>query len=207
MKKMCPIQINVIKPDAIQTDNIAQLLALAFENGSGLSQICKAKDQELRLRLQFLFRASIAMQVATNQPILAVIKDAQVIGVAVFQEPESYFPLWEKIRWLLQVILGVSPLVAWRIWDNLRILEQYHPPEPHYYLSLLGIHPLFHGKGYARPLLDALHSRSKTHPLSTGVYLETANPINVPLYEHFDYQITEKLKINGIETFIMFRPN
>ncbi|AFZ28429.1 acetyltransferase (plasmid) [Cylindrospermum stagnale PCC 7417] len=204
---MSSTQVDIIKPDAAQVDKIAQLLALAFENSAVLSQICQAKGKELRRRLHLLFRARIAMQVAANQPMLGVIKDAQVISVAVFQEPGSYFPVWEQIRCLLQVIFGISPLVAWRIWRNLIILERYHPSEPHYYLTPLGVHPDFQGKGYARTLLEALHARSEAHPLSTGVYLDTGNPRIVSFYERFGYHTTAQLKINNMETFMMFRPN
>jgi len=204
---MTSTRVDIIKPDAAQIENIAQLLALAFDNGDGHSQIFKAKGKELRRRLHLVFRAGIAMQVAANQPILGVIKDAQVIGVAVFQEPGSYFPVWEQIRWLLQVIFGVSPLVAWRIWRNLSISERYDPLEPHYYLTLLGVPPDFQGRGYARTLLEAVHACSEAHPLSTGVYVETGNPRNVSFYEHFGYHTTAQLNINSMETFIMFRPN
>ncbi|MFB2876868.1 GNAT family N-acetyltransferase [Floridanema aerugineum] len=203
------MQINLIKPDETQINKIAEFLAMAFEDSSGLSQICKtkAKGKKVLTSLYLLFRATITMQVAAKQPILAVIKDSQVIAVAVFQEPENHLPIREQIRWLRQVIFGISPFVAWNILDNLRLLAPYHPQEPHYYLSLLGVHPLFQGKGYARPLLDTLHALSKTHSLSTGIYLETANPYNVTLYQHFGYYTTNKLNINGIDTFTMFRPN
>jgi ribosomal protein S18 acetylase RimI-like enzyme len=204
---MSSTQVELIKPDAAQIENIAQLLALAFDNGSGLSQICKAKGKELRRRLHLLFRSRIAMQVAANQPMLGVINDERVIGVAVFQEPGSNFTVWEQIPCLLQVIFGISPLVAWRIWRNLIILERYHPSEPHYYLTPLGVHPDFQGKGYARTLLEALHARSEAHPLSTGVYLDTGNPRIVSFYERFGYHTTAQLKINNMETFMMFRPN
>ena len=113
----------------------------AAENGSGLSQICNAQGEELRRRLRFLFRAGYTLQAAANQPLLRVTKDAQVAGVAVIQEPESCFPLWTQIQWLLQVSVGVSPFVAWRLWQNMRILERHHPPEPHSYLVFLGVHP------------------------------------------------------------------
>lgn len=193
--------------EGYQVDEIAQLLALAFENGSGLSQICHAEGEELRRRLRFLFRAGYSLQKAVNQPLLSVAKDAQVAGVAVIQEPETCFPLWTQMQWLLQVSFGVSPFVAWRLWQNMRILERYHPLEPHYYLVFLGVHPQFQGKGYARALLDAVHARSEAHPISTGVYLETANPRNVPFYQYFGYDLKTQVKIKGVENFIMFRPN
>jgi ribosomal protein S18 acetylase RimI-like enzyme len=193
--------------DAAQVDEIAQLLTLAFENGSGLSQICHAQGKELRRRLRFLFRAGFALQEAANQPILTITENTQVTGVAVIQEPESHFPVWMQIRWLLQVSLNVSPSVAWHLWQSLRILERHHPPEPHYYLIFLGVHPNFQGRGYARTLLNALHTRSEAHPLSTGVYLETANPQNVEFYQYFGYYLKTQVNINGLENFIMFRPN
>jgi hypothetical protein len=143
---MTPHQAHAHKLDASQVDEIAQLLALAFENGSGLSQICNAEGEELHRRLHLLFRAGLALQAAANQLVLSVTQDDLVTGVAVMQEPESCFPLWAQIHWLLQVSFGISPVVAWHLWQSLRILERHHPPEPHYYLMLLGVHPNFQRK-------------------------------------------------------------
>ncbi len=190
-----------------QVDEIAQLLTLTFEKDSGISQICNAEGEELHRRLRFLFRTVLTIQATANQRMLSVAHDERVIGVAVIQEPESYFPVWAQIQGLLQVSLGISPVVAWHIWQNLRILEQYHPPEPHYYLLYLGVHPTFQGRGYARTLLDSLHAFSEAHPISKGVYLETVKPQNVTLYEYFGYHLKAQVNIKGMESFIMFRPN
>jgi ribosomal protein S18 acetylase RimI-like enzyme len=204
---MHPHQTHAHKLNASQVDEIIQLLALAFENGSGLSKICNAEGEELHRRLHLLFRAGLALQEAANQVVLSVTQDDLVTGVAVMQEPESCFPLWAQIHWLLQVSFGINPLVAWHLWQSLRILEQHHPSEPHYYLMLLGVHPNFQKKGYARALLEALHARSEAHPTSIGVYLETGNPQNVAFYKYFGYHIKAQVNINGVENFIMFRPN
>ncbi len=204
---MPPHQAHAHKLETSQVDEIAQLLVGAFENGSGLSQICHAEGEELQRRLRFLFRAGLAMQATANQVVLSVTQDERVVGVAVMQEPESHFPLWAQIRWLLQMSFGISPVVAWHLWQSLRILERHHPPEPHYYLMLLGVHPNFQRKGYARALLEVLHARSEAHPTSIGVYLETANPQNVALYKYFGYHLKAQVNINGVENFIMFRPN
>ena len=200
-------QANIHLLNAFQLDEIAQLLTLAFKTGSGLSQICHAKGEELHRRLRFLFQTVLPIQAAANQPMLSVTKEAQVTGVAVIQEPESNIPLALQLQGFLKVSLGVSPIVAWHLWQNMRILEQFHPSEPHYYLIFLGIHPNFQGRGYARILLDTLHARSESHPLSKGVYLETSNPHNVSFYKYFGYQLITQVNIKGVETFVMFRPN
>jgi len=88
---MNPHEAHAHKLNASQVDEIAQLLALAFENGSGLSQICNAEGEELHRRLHLLFRAGLALQAAANQVVLSVTQDDLVTGVAVMQEPESAF--------------------------------------------------------------------------------------------------------------------
>ncbi|NEQ22680.1 MAG: hypothetical protein F6K28_26565 [Microcoleus sp. SIO2G3] len=105
---MSPYQANTHKLDASQVDEIAQLLALAFENGSGLSQICNAEGEKLHRRLYLMFRAGLALQAAANQLVLSVTQDDLVTGVAVMQEPESCFLLWAQIHWLLQVSWGIA---------------------------------------------------------------------------------------------------
>lgn len=202
-----PPQRYAHKLEDSQVDEIAQLLALAFENGSGLSKICNAEGEELNRRLRLVFRTVLAIQAAANQQVLSVTQDAQVTGVAVIQEPENHVPVCVRIRGLLQVKLGVSPVVAWHLWQSIRILEPYHPREPHHYLMFLGVHPNFQRQGYARTLLEALHARSEQHPLSTGVYLETANPKNVVFYKYFGYHLTAQVAIGGVENYIMFRPS
>ena len=172
-----------------------------------LAKASNAEGEELHRRLHLLFRAGLALQVAAKQVVLSVRQDDLVTGVAVMQEPESGFPLWAQIHWLLQVSFGISPVVAWHLWQSLRILERHHPSEPHYYLMLLGVHPNFQKKGYAHALLEALHARSEAHPTSIGVYLETAKEQNVAFYKYFGYHVKTQVNINGVENFLIFRPN
>jgi ribosomal protein S18 acetylase RimI-like enzyme len=72
---------------------------------------------------------------------------------------------------------------------------------------LLGVHPNFQNKGYARALLETLHARSEAHPTSIAVYLETAKEQNVAFYKYFGYHLITQVNINGMKNFIMFRPN
>jgi hypothetical protein len=71
-----PHKVNTHNLDASQIDEIAQLLALAFQKGSGLSQICNAEGEELHHRLRFLFQIVLATPAATNQLVLSIKKDA-----------------------------------------------------------------------------------------------------------------------------------
>jgi ribosomal protein S18 acetylase RimI-like enzyme len=87
----------------------------------------------------------------------------------------------------------------------MRIAERERPPEPHLYLPILAVHPEFQGSGHGRALLEAVHDRSKRHPHSTGVCLETENPNNVPFYEHLGYRVIARNTLADIEIATLFR--
>lgn len=74
--------------------------------------------------------------------------------------------------------------------DLFAVLEQmghYHPSEPHWYLSILGVDPTQQGKGYGSALLQyQLQQCDRDHQLA---YLESSNPKNIPLYEQHGFQV------------------
>jgi ribosomal protein S18 acetylase RimI-like enzyme len=66
-------------------------------------------------------------------------------------------------------------------------MDSYHPKEPHWYLPLLGVDPLYHGKGYGSTLLQ--HALVKCDQDNTYAYLESSNPRNIPLYERHGFEL------------------
>ena len=63
------------------------------------------------------------------------------------------------------------------------------------------------GKGYARLLIHAVHDLSLNDPSSDGVALTTETAENVPLYEHFGYRVVGHEQLDGLETWMMYRPD
>jgi GNAT superfamily N-acetyltransferase len=61
--------------------------------------------------------------------------------------------------------------------------------QPHYHLGMLGVQRSHTGQGLARRLLDALHERSYHDRESRGVTLNTEDPRNIALYQHFGYRV------------------
>lgn len=69
--------------------------------------------------------------------------------------------------------------------DLLALLEQidhYHPPFPHWYLSLIGAEPIHQGCGYGSALLQQVLQRCDRARLPA--YLEASNPKHLKFYEH-----------------------
>jgi ribosomal protein S18 acetylase RimI-like enzyme len=67
------------------------------------------------------------------------------------------------------------------------LIERSRPQEPrHYYLSIIGTHPLHRGRRLGRALLDAGLEVVDRERLPA--YLESTNPANLPLYESHGFR-------------------
>ena len=73
-------------------------------------------------------------------------------------------------------------------------MDSYHPKEPHWYLPLLGVDPLYYGKGFGSALLH--HALAKCDQNSEFAYLESSNPRNIPLYERHGFELLGTIQIN-----------
>ena len=79
-----------------------------------------------------------------------------------------------------------------------------HPKGPYYYLLTLSIDPAAqrHGQGSAlmAPLIERCDSQG------AGAFLETQRESNVPFYERFGFQLTERIQIpDGPPVWLMWR--
>jgi ribosomal protein S18 acetylase RimI-like enzyme len=77
-----------------------------------------------------------------------------------------------------------------RLADGGRVMEQmerFHPKEPHWYLPLIGADPAHQGKGHGSALLE--HAMKRCDRDHLPAYLESSNPVNVPLYERFGFKV------------------
>lgn len=84
------------------------------------------------------------------------------------------------------------------------IAERFKPPVPHYYLGVIGMDPAMHGLGLGTRLLKSFCDISASDPLSSGVYLETANPLNVRFYERAGFTETGRGSLGGATLWCMF---
>ena len=86
-----------------------------------------------------------------------------------------------------------------------REMRGFHPHEPHWYLSMLGVDPSSQGRGYGSALLKAGLARCDADGLPA--YLESSNPKNVPLYERFGFEVLGRIAPGDFPGLIpMLRP-
>jgi ribosomal protein S18 acetylase RimI-like enzyme len=73
-------------------------------------------------------------------------------------------------------------------------MSSFHPNEPHWYLPLLGVDPLKHGKGLGSALME--HALFLCDQDNKFAYLESSNQKNVPFYRRHGFEILGKIQVN-----------
>jgi ribosomal protein S18 acetylase RimI-like enzyme len=84
-------------------------------------------------------------------------------------------------------------------------MQAFHPDEPHWYLSMIGVDPSRQGQGLGAALLKAGLARCDADGLPA--YLESSSPKNVPLYERHGFEVIGLIRPGDHPGLIpMYRP-
>jgi GNAT superfamily N-acetyltransferase len=98
----------------------------------------------------------------------------------------------ERLEGLLGDLLGAG---AARVLETFERFEAAHPDrEPHYYLSLLGTHPDYRGRGLGMRLLAATLERIDSE--GAPAFLESSNPVNTPRYERLGFAVCGEFELS-----------
>jgi len=100
--------------------------------------------------------------------------------LAFWSRPELPWPEWTQLRQGLAV---------------LDLMERLHPKDPHWYVQTLGVDPGHQGQGVGKALLQGAADLADADGLPT--YLETTNPVNLPIYRRFGFEVAEEVTLPG----------
>lgn len=201
---------NVVRlsdPSGPCRDEVLEVLALAFATDPGYSSLSRVAGNPRPRYLRQIVRASLELHLAARQPVFVIADENEILGVSLVEEPGASLPSFAAAMVVARLLHRTAPTVAFRSGRVALALMRRRPREPHHYLSMLGVRPRAQGRGLGRALLEDLHEVSRRHPASTGAGLDTSNPGNVALYEHFGYEALTHLEVSGVEAWCMFRPN
>jgi ribosomal protein S18 acetylase RimI-like enzyme len=90
-----------------------------------------------------------------------------------------------------------------RLADMARVFDQmagYHPPDPCWYLPLIGVDPACQGRGYGSALLRYALEQCDRDRLPA--YLESSNPRNIPLYERHGFETIGSIQAGSSPTVV-----
>jgi GNAT superfamily N-acetyltransferase len=205
------VQSSLVKPIEIRPitrqtyRQVALVLSRAFVDDLVTEAMYKNFTADRRIKaLMVDFTAEVLECVRRGFPVQA--NDGEkILGAAVIYPPEAY-PLPVLDQWLLLLKSiwgnGFYDIPAWIKWLN--EVDKQHPTEPHYYLEYIGVEPEYQGQGVGSAILQHLCDTADSE--GVGCYLENTNPTNIPVYEHFRFQIIHEKEIIGIPTWFMWRP-
>ena len=110
-------------------------------------------------------------------------------GVALWLPPGAE-PDDEPITELFRQNISEPTLGA--IFSIFEQMASFHPREPHWYLPLIGVEPIFQGQGYGSELMrHALVACDRDQKLA---YLESTNPANLPLYKRHGFDVVGEIR-------------
>ncbi len=123
-------------------------------------------------------------------------------AVFLLDKPELKLPALKEIEININLIFKVIGLRnVFSILKRESYIKKYHPKEPYYYAWFLGVPPEEQGKGHGSRFIAELFE--KTYTEKRAIYLETSNPLNLPLYEKFGFEIYHKWSGQGFPLWFL----
>jgi GNAT superfamily N-acetyltransferase len=154
------------------------------------------------------YRVGFALPVRNGQAYGA---GDEIEGVAVWSVPlqKGGSPLSVLNADLFRLLFSPSIMSirkAFPIFSQFDRMHKQYVREPHYYLNSIGVLPEAQGKGLASKLIRPFLARADTE--GVPAYTETMTPSNVPLYQHFGFQIMEQYRVpkTDLSIWSLLRP-
>lgn len=154
-------------------------------------------------RLRRFFSLLVRARISLGSPVLVARSAGVVHGAAMGNATSA--PSWPgdlEEEW--NDLESVAPGFNDRAEIYEAVAKRFKPSMPHFYLGVIGTSPSMQGLGIGRQLLRAFGDLSASDGHSGGVYLETANPLNVRFYEQAGFAVTGQGAIGAQTLWCMF---
>lgn len=127
-------------------------------------------------------------------------------GFAVWVPPDARHTFIDRVRLVVEMASAVktsrNAINQWRFY---RMVDSFHPKQPHYYLSFLGVSPELWGKGVGPALIAPVLQRADQEGMP--VYLETETEKNVRFYTRHGFKVVNQgaSSDNRVQIWMMWR--
>ena len=139
-------------------------------------------DHRRRVALRY-HRTVISIAHRYGGPIYAAYRGGELAGVVLTCAPGRYPPpAWTFLRYVPGFLMaGPGPIVRGLRTSSLQ--DAGHPAEAHHFVWWLAVDPAHQRAGVGRALLSRVFEDAEV-----AVYLDTANPDNVPYYASVGFE-------------------
>lgn len=183
------IEIRIVQE--VDANEVAQLLARAFQADPVFAWLCP-KERSRPRRLRRFFLTELHHRYLRHGAVDLATLDGHPAGAALWLPPGTWSPGVESssIPGYLRAF-GRRIVIAGRYQFG---ANSVHPQdEASWYLGVIGVDPAFKGQGVGAALLRSRLRRCDEAALPA--YLESSNPVNIPLYQHFGFEATGNLTL------------
>jgi ribosomal protein S18 acetylase RimI-like enzyme len=183
-------------------DAAAEIFADAFLDDPGWVAVGPDSAPRRRSNLRRYHRRALDVIDRYGGPIYGAFEDEQLAGVAATFAAGLYPPPAWTLVYVVPgfVLAGPGPIV--RALRFSAIQEKGHPHDEHVYLWFLAVDPERQRGGVGRALLARVYEDA-----TAPVYLDTANPTNVPYYASNGFEEIGKADgPRGAQMWFMRRP-
>jgi len=156
-----------------------------------------------RERVSQFFSILMRARLALQMPVFVARNGAGIRGASMgysTSRPEWPSDLTEEWDRFEKAIPGIPGRMS--VYDE--VAAKFKPSDPHYYLGVIGTDPNSHGQGTGTQLLRAFCEASANDPLSSGVYLETAQASNLKFYERAGFRETGRGMLGSSTLWCMY---
>ncbi len=134
--------------------------------------------------------------------------DPQGRGAALWLPPQEKFEIplsTDFIGLVARLALRRGPRPFLRIRQQGALFARHHPKPPHFHLVFVGCDPQHQGRGIGSSLIK--EGTRVCDEAGMPAYLESSNPLNVPLYQRhgFEVQAESRLPGGGPPVWFMWR--
>lgn len=133
-------------------------------------------------------------------------------GGSAFEEGTAYFAdgyagaaLWlppgvhPDMERMMRLTETTSPnAIKSDLYGVFEEVGKYHPAEPHWYLTMIGVDPSRQGNGVGSALMK--HALIACDRDDSIAYLESSNPRNILLYERHGFEVIGEIQVGGSPT-------
>lgn len=187
---------NIIELHKRDVKNASIILGRAFQHDPLMCYLFPDSVHRMN-RNRYLFE--YLLKLGINHGHCYVTSENMEGLIMLFPSTSPYDKLGSQIssgilKGIMRIGLGTA-LRALKYDDFSTIEHKKNITGEHLYLHTLGVDPDYQGNGHSSTLMKYLDTN--LNPRNLPIYLETSNPENVAIYEHFGFKLQKESIVPG----------